>query len=51
MSVTVDGTVIEVTPFDKNIVEVAGLAKIRIPAPVTVPSGKMAVASEEIKIS
>jgi predicted molibdopterin-dependent oxidoreductase YjgC len=33
MSVTIDGKVIEVTSFDKNIVDVASRAKIRIPAP------------------
>ena len=33
MSVTIDGQVIEVTPFDNNIVDVASRAKIGIPAP------------------
>ena len=33
MSVTIDGKVIEVTPVDKNIVDVASRAKIGIPAP------------------
>ena len=33
MNVTIDGNVFEVTPFDKNIVEVASRAKIGIPAP------------------
>ena len=33
MRVTIDGKMIDVTPFDKNIIDVAGRAKIRIPAP------------------
>ena len=33
MSVTIDGKVIEVTPIDKNIVDVASRAEIGIPAP------------------
>jgi predicted molibdopterin-dependent oxidoreductase YjgC len=32
MSVTIDGQVIEVTPLDKNIVDVASRANIAIPA-------------------
>jgi len=32
-SVTIDGQMIELTPFDNNILDVAGRAKIKIPAP------------------
>jgi NADH-quinone oxidoreductase subunit G len=33
INVTIDGQLIEVTPFDQNIVEIASRAKITIPAP------------------
>lgn len=33
INVTIDGQLIEVTPFDQNIVEIANRAKITIPAP------------------
>lgn len=32
-SVTIDGQVVEVTPFDNNILDIASRAEIRIPAP------------------
>jgi predicted molibdopterin-dependent oxidoreductase YjgC len=33
INVTIDGQLIEVTPFDQNIVEIGNRAKITIPAP------------------
>jgi predicted molibdopterin-dependent oxidoreductase YjgC len=33
INVTIDGQLIEVTPFDQNIVEIASRAKITIPSP------------------
>jgi len=32
-SVTIDGQMIEATPFDNNIVDLASRAKMKIPAP------------------